>query len=340
MQLSSLSVFVFVFCLLALLACEPTTPQTWQAIPHQQIELAGEIWANKPIGKKLSVPDLGPESKSQWENFVMDSMSLLGEEDLIPLSLGLFLEERQSRYIEVVERSLWNAGLMGAYAEGDSTYHPGDFAFASGPDSLFANLYLAGRAELSLNGQALTITTATRYPWEEKVHLSIETDRPIQFTLGLRIPGASRNLPLPDSRFKYLYTSNRKLELRINEDLIMPETDEAYAFVNRTWQSGDQIELLLPMAVRRVQNENVPTLIALERGPILYGFPRENVPLDLRLSKSRQYFLMDSLDGSDRINWLRGPIWHDDQMIEAMAAPLYYLQAKEIEALKFALPYR
>ncbi|MEL7535106.1 MAG: hypothetical protein AAFN10_27635 [Bacteroidota bacterium] len=331
---------IWAVCLFLLfVACEKPK-YAWEAIPHEQIELAGDIWADKPIGKELSVPDLGPENIRLWQNYVRDSMSLLGQADLIPLSLALFLEERQSRYIEVLERSLWNDGLIGAYRTGDSTYHPGDFAFVSGPDSLFANIYVAGSAELSVNGQTLRISTETRYPWEEIVQLKIETCKAIQFTLGLRIPGASRNLALPDSRFQYLYSSNRKLELRVNEDLIMPATEEGYAFVTRTWQAGDKVELRLPLAVRRVQNKDVPSLIALERGPILYGFPQENVPLDMQLSKSRQYFLMDSLDGSIRLNWLRGPIWQDGQMIEAEAAPLYYLQAKEIEALPYSLTYR
>lgn len=320
-------------------ACgKPSYP--WEAIPHEQITLSGDIWAGRPIGKKLSVPDLGSESKIYWQNYLQDSISLLGQEDLIPLSLALFLEERQSRYIEIIERSLWNDGLISAYQNGDSTYHPGDFAFVSGPDSLFANVYVAGSAELSVNGQSLKVSTETRYPWEEIVRLKIETPAPISFTLGLRIPGSSRNLALADSRFQYLYSSNRKLELRVNEDLIMPATEEGYAFVTRTWQEGDEVELLLPLAVRRVQNKNVPSLIALERGPILYGIPQEKLPSGIQLSKSRQYFLMDSLDGSIRLNWLRGPIWQDDQMIEAEAAPLYYLQAKEIVALPYALPYR
>ncbi len=327
------------FLMILLAACEEPT-YTWEAVPHEQVSLSGEMWADKPIGKELSVPDLGPENKNDWQNYLRDSIDLLGQEDLIPLSLALFLEERQSRYIEVIERSLWNDGLLSAYKEGDSTYHPGDFAFVSGPDSLFANIYVPGSAELTVNGQSIKVITETRYPWEEIVKLRIETTQAIPFTLGLRIPGSSRNLALPDSPYRYLYASNRKLELRVNEDLIMPATEEGYAFINRTWQDGDMIELLLPLAVRRVQNENVPSLIALERGPILYGIPQENVPLDIQLSKSRQYFLMDSLDGSIRLNWLRGPVWHDGQMIEAEAAPLFYLQAKEIEALPFSLTYR
>lgn len=339
MQFPRLSLFIFTIACYLLSACDQA-PTTWQAVKSAQISLSGDIWASKPIGKKLSVPDLGPESKRQWESFVQDSMSLMGEEDLIPLSLALFLEERQSRYIEILERSLWNDGLINAYANGDSTYHPADLAYVSGPDSLFVNLYVAGLAELSVNGQALTIKVSTRYPWEESIRLEIQTESEASFTIGLRIPGFSRNQAVPGHAYHYLYTSNRKLELRVNEDLIMPDAQEGYAFISRTWQDGDKLDLLLPMAVRRAQKENVPTLIALERGPILYGIPQEDAPLDQRLSKSRQYFLVDSLEERVRINWLRGPIWQDGQMIDALAAPLYHLEARKIKALDYALPYR
>ncbi|MFK7922298.1 MAG: hypothetical protein AB8H47_10105 [Bacteroidia bacterium] len=339
MQFPRLSLFIFTIACYLLSACDQS-PITWQAAKSEQISLSGDIWAGKPIGKKLSVPDLGPESKRQWESFVQDSMSLMGDEDLIPLSLALFLEERQSRYIEVLERSLWNDGLVNAYRNNDSTYHPADLTYVSGPDSLFINLYVAGLAELSVNGQALTINVRTRYPWEESISLEIQSESELTFTIGLRIPGFSRNQAVPGNPYRYLYTSNRKLELRINEDLTMPDAQEGYAFVTRSWRDGDKLDLVLPMAVRRVQKEKIPALIALEKGPILYGIPQENVPLDLRLSKSRQYFLVDSLEGRTRTNWLRGPIWQDDQMIETLAAPLYHLESRKIKALNYALPYR
>lgn len=339
MQLSQTSLLIlFLSCILAI-SCEKAVV-AWQPSSSQGSTLDEEIWSHKPIGKSLKLPTLGPDSKSQWEAYLQDSISLVGAEKMIPLSLALFLEERQSRYIEVLERSFWNDALIGAYQDGDSTYHPGDLAFVSGPDSLFANLYVSGSAELSVNGQAIKITTTTRYPWEETVSLQIETEDALAFTLGMRIPGFSRNQPVPGERFNYLYISNRKLELRINEDLIMPDAQEGYAFVSRVWEDGDVIDLRLPMAVRRVRQKNKPSLIALERGLVLYGFPQDMVPLDFRLSKSRQYFLMDSLDGPTQINWLKGPIWHEGQMIEALAAPLFHLQSREIEALDYFLPYR
>ncbi|MEL7339587.1 MAG: hypothetical protein AAGM67_03805, partial [Bacteroidota bacterium] len=280
--------------LFSLVACQQA-PVSWQLANHAPVQLSGDVWAGKPIGKALNLPALSPQSLPQWERFVEDSMSLLGAERMIPLSQALFVERRESRFAELIERSLWNDGLIGAYTRGDSTYHPGDLAYVSGPDTLFVNLYVAGFAELLVNNQPMGMKVESRYPWEESVRLSLQNLPKRKFVIALRIPGSSRNLPVPSERFGYLFNSNRKLELRVNEDLIMPEVGDGYAFINRKWQSGDKIDLLLPLAVRRVQANNKPSLIALERGPILYAFPQENLPEEIRLSRSRQYFVMDRL---------------------------------------------
>ncbi|MEL6589119.1 MAG: hypothetical protein AAFQ87_00740 [Bacteroidota bacterium] len=325
--------------LLPFLSCQQA-PVSWQMAHNASIKLSGDVWAGKPIGKELALPELNAESLEQWEAFVEDSLTLLGAEDKIPLSQALFLQKRESRFVELIERSLWNDGLIKAYTQGDSTYDPGDLAYVSGPDTLFVNLYVAGFAELLVNNEPLGMEVDSRYPWEESVRLRLKNLQKRKFVIALRIPGSSRNLPAPTERLRYLYNSNRKLELRVNEDLIMPRVGDGYAFIEREWQSGDKIDLLLPLAVRRVQDAKNPSLIALERGPILYAFPRDEMAAEIRLSRSRQYFLMDRLDGSMKLNWLRGPVWHRDQMIEAEAAPLFLLRSKGIATHEIALSYR
>ena len=62
--------------------------------------------------------------------------------------------------------------------------------------------------------------------------------------------------------------------LRVNGEDVAMDLQQGYAVLQRTWQPGDVVELVLPMAVRRVAchgavSDNVGK-VALERGPLVY----------------------------------------------------------------------
>ncbi len=65
--------------------------------------------------------------------------------------------------------------------------------------------------------------------------------------------------------------------------MIKPEVENGYVEIHRNWKKGDELELLLPMPVRKViSNEAVienKDKIAYQRGPLVYcaeGIDNEN----------------------------------------------------------------
>src|SRR5690606_37574487 len=62
--------------------------------------------------------------------------------------------------------------------------------------------------------------------------------------------------------------------LLVNGTAVEIELERGYARIQRTWQAGDQVQLTLPMPVRRVASH--PNLkenagrVAIERGPLVY----------------------------------------------------------------------
>jgi DUF1680 family protein len=62
--------------------------------------------------------------------------------------------------------------------------------------------------------------------------------------------------------------------LKINGQNVPVKPDKGYVSLDRSWKSGDVIELNLPMPVRRVvANENIAAdrdRVALQRGPVVF----------------------------------------------------------------------
>jgi DUF1680 family protein len=69
-------------------------------------------------------------------------------------------------------------------------------------------------------------------------------------------------------------TVNEPVMLRINDKSVPVKLNKGYVSLNRSWKSGDVIELHLPMPVRRiVASEKVSAdrgRVALQRGPVVY----------------------------------------------------------------------
>ena len=99
---------------------------------------------------------------------------------------------------------------------------------------LVFNLYEQGTVEaLTLAGKALSVQMDTAYPYDGNIKLTLTLEAPESFDLVFRVPAWCEGATL---------TAKGKTE----------SVAAGYATVNAAWQSGDVIELNLPMAVKRV----------------------------------------------------------------------------------------
>ena len=225
----------------------------------------------------------------------------------------MFLLHGDSKYLDALERTLYNGFLSGIALSGDTFFYPNplesdaqyefnrDGGFRRNPwfecsccptnvvrllpalpgyvlaqkeGSVFVNLYVTGPAELEVNGQRIRLTQTTQYPWEGKVKLSLEMDKPLAFKLALRIPGWALGTPVPGDLYRYLDPSQKAVELRVNAEQHAIRLEKGFAVLERAWQTGDVIELELPIEIKRVLShekvaENLAK-VAVERGPIVY----------------------------------------------------------------------
>ncbi len=233
----------------------------------------------------------------------------------------MFLLHGEARYIDVLERILYNGLISGVSLEGDRFFYqnplesgggyqrspwfevaccPGNivrfvpsfpgYIYAKKNDSLYVNLFVQSQANFDLQDCSVQIRQETRYPWEGEVKISIDPDREETFEIMVRIPAWARNLPIPSGLYDFLDKPEENIRLRVNSQSYPLVMDRGFARISRKWKAGDKVELDLPMPVRRVlSHENVQDnrgKVALQRGPIVYcleGVDNEGRVVDLFL---------------------------------------------------------
>lgn len=220
-------------------------------------------------------------------------------------NLRMFLMKGDSKYIDVLERTLYNGLLSGVSFSGDRFFYQNPLESAGGyqrsawfdcaccppniarflpslsgymygqrDEEIFVNLYIGSTASLQVHTVPVTLTQETDYPWQGGISISIDPRQPVKMTIALRLPGWAHNQPVPGDLYRYETASEDTPLLTVNGKEAAAESRHGYLRVTRTWRSGDTIELALPLPVRRVRSH--PEVIAdrgrvaLERGPLVY----------------------------------------------------------------------
>ena len=237
----------------------------------------------------------------------------------------LFLLHGDARYVDVMERTLYNGLISGVSLDGKSFFYqnpleslgrrgrspwfgvaccPGNitrfmasvpgYVYALGDDTLYVNLFAAGDADIKMGQRTVKVAQQTRYPWDGAVKISVDPGTPARFTVKVRIPGWARNEPVPSDLYRFADRIDEPVKLCVNGKEVPLALDKGYATLDREWKAGDRIDLDLPMPVRRVvANTQVAAdhgRVAIERGPIV--FAAEGV--DYADRKVRDILLPDS----------------------------------------------
>ena len=217
----------------------------------------------------------------------------------------MFLLHGDAKYLDIVERIIYNGFLSGVSMEGNRFFYPNPlqsfhgasraewFACACCPTNIvrfvpsiagyiyaqdgkdvYVNLFIGGQSSVKTEHQSVKLTQVTNYPWDGVVKLQVDPGKPELFALRIRIPGWAKNRPVPSDLYRYLDQSNEQTTLRVNGQPVVLSMEKGYAVLERTWKKGDLVEINFPMPVRRVvANEKLlddKNKVALERGPILF----------------------------------------------------------------------
>jgi len=209
-----------------------------------------------------------------------------------------------SKFMDILERSLYNAALDGLSLSGDRFFYGnplaskgnhqrrewfgtaccpaniarlvaslGNYIYSYNQNSVWINLYIGSEAVVPFQNQLMGLAMQTNYPWQGKTVITI-TDAPKkQVSIKLRIPGWL-NEAAPGNLYHYTNTAAGNLLVFVNGKQVNYREENGYAVITRTWKKGDNIQLEIPMTVRtiasRAELKQNDQRIALQYGPMIY----------------------------------------------------------------------
>lgn len=224
----------------------------------------------------------------------------------------MFLLHGESKYIDVLEKVLYNGLISGVGLDGKTffytnamqvtngiTHHElepersgwfecsccptnmarflpslSGYMYAQKGNSVFVNLFIAGTANVEVGNKKVSIVQSNNYPWNGALSFAVTPETPTSFAIRIRIPGWARAEAIPSDLYAFQTKSAAKISLKLNGKALAYKVENGYAVINRQWKKGDNVQLNLPMEVKKVVANQALVddkgKTALQRGPIMY----------------------------------------------------------------------
>lgn len=214
----------------------------------------------------------------------------------------------QTKFIDILEKSLYNGALDGLSLSGDRFFYGnplassgthyrrewfgtaccpsniarliaslGDYIYAADPGSIYVNLFVGSNTQIKLDKGSVGIRQETEYPWKGLVKINIDPQNEGQtFALKIRLPGWAKGNPGAGSLYKYLDAGPNAFNntLKVNGKVQNLRMEEGYLILERSWNKGDVVELDMAMPILRVvardEVKEDANRVALQRGPLVY----------------------------------------------------------------------
>ncbi len=211
----------------------------------------------------------------------------------------------ESKYFDVLERSLYNGALDGLSLSGDRFFYGnplasngkhyrrewfgtaccpaniarlvsslGDYIYNKSNEAIWVNLYVSSQTKLMMGKTPVVIEQKSNYPWDGEVTVSVTPDKKSKFSMRLRLPGWATGEVVPGDLYRFVKDGASTISVKVNGKDYPYSTDKGYAVITREWKKGDLITLTLPMEVKEIASKETIKAnegrIALQRGPLVY----------------------------------------------------------------------
>ena len=213
---------------------------------------------------------------------------------------------RNTEYIDVLERSLYNGALDGLSLSGDRFFYGnplasrgqhqrrewfgtaccpsniarlvaslGNYLYASDDDGIYVNLFVQSETQININRNNVAIQMKTSYPWNGAMTLQVDPAAPDSFGIRIRIPGWLSGRPVPGGLYHMQTADATKMPVfLVNGKPVSSVMRDGYACLSRKWTKGDRLTWTFDMPVQRLYARNevgqTKGRTALQRGPLVY----------------------------------------------------------------------
>ena len=203
----------------------------------------------------------------------------------------MFLLHGDAKYIDCLERTLYNGVISGMSVDGGKFFYPNPlssdgryrfnadgtmtrqpwFGCACCPSNLcrfipsmpgyiygvrdndlYVNLFAANTATLALGGKNVTIQQNTNYPWDGDIAIKVLQNKAKAFNMMVRIPGWVQSRVVPSDLYAYNDDIFSTYEITVNGQKVDSELENGYMVINRNWKKGDVVRIHFDMPVRTV----------------------------------------------------------------------------------------
>ena len=211
----------------------------------------------------------------------------------------------ESKYIDVLERSLYNGALAGLSISGDHFFYDnplasngqhnrrewfgtaccpsniarlvssvGNYIYGKSETGIWVNLFVGSNSVFQFGKTNVKLNMQTDYPWNGTVKLNVDLSKRTKFNLYLRIPGWANGEAAPGDLYKFSNYDKIPVTVKVNGKELQYTVENGYAVIEREWKKGDVIEYTIPMPVNKIvagsQVKYDAARIAMQRGPVLY----------------------------------------------------------------------
>ena len=225
-------------------------------------------------------------------NYELPNMTAYNETcaaiSMVYLFERMFLLHGESKYIDCLERTLYNGVISGMSMDGGRFFYPnplssdGKYKFNADGNTTRQPWFGCAccpsnlcRFIPSVPGYLYGVKETTEYPWNGDIKIAVKKSGVKKANLLVRIPGWVRNQVVPSDLYKYSDAEKPAYSVTVNGKAVEADLNANKGYLPvKNIKKGDVIRIHFDMPVRTVvANAKVADdkgKVAVERGPLVY----------------------------------------------------------------------
>ncbi len=266
------------------------------------IKAVDAIWSNIVDKKYYITGGVGARHAGEafGANYELPNMTAYNETCAaiaqVYLNQRMFLLHGDAKYIDCLERTLYNGVISGMSIDGGKFFYPnplasdGKYAFnadntktrqpwfgcaccpsnlcrfipsvpgymyAVKDNNLYVNLFAGNNSDIKIGKGMVSLSESTQYPWNGDIAITIKKNSAGSFAMLVRIPGWAQNKVVPSDLYHYADKVNLGYSIEVNgEKIDVSSLENGYAKINRKWKKGDVVRIHFDMQPRLVEANN------------------------------------------------------------------------------------
>jgi hypothetical protein len=204
----------------------------------------------------------------------------------------MFLLHGDAKYIDCMERTLYNGVISGMSVDGGRFFYPNPlssdgkykfnadgtterqpwfgcaccpsnlsrfipsfpgYMYAVKDNKLYVNLFAGNTATIQVGGKDVVLEQQTNYPWDGDITMKVVRTKAKNFEMMIRIPEWVDKQPVPSDLYRFSDDVLGSYTIMVNGQSVNGQLVNGYLSVNRQWKKGDVVTIHFDMPVRTVK---------------------------------------------------------------------------------------